>query len=111
MKTLQITAALVLVMSVSAAAVAQQALPPATPGHSPVGANAIGQWLYNQHGDTIGSVRSLANGGQTAVLMIGNYLRPGSYEARTSTNNLSVINGKVTLQSDTVLASNTESTR
>lgn len=107
MTKLKIAAALALAMTVSVAATAQSALQPAAPSHSPVGPNIVGQWLYNEQGDTIGSVRSLADGGQTAVLMIGNYLRPGSYETRVSANNLSIVNDKVRLQSGTLLAINT----
>lgn len=104
MKNMQIVALLALALSVSVGAYAQPALPLAGPSHTAVGVNAVGHWLYNEQGDTIGSVRRLTDGDQTAVLMIGNYLRPGSYETRVPASNLSIVNEKVILKSETVLA-------
>ena len=67
---------------------------------------AVGNWLYNPRGDIIGSVRSLADGGRTAVIMVGSYFQPGSHEARIPADMLSIVGGKVTLRAGTVEALN-----
>ena len=77
------------------------------PFHAPaVAASAAGRWLYDAQGNTIGSVRGLADGGRTAVIMVGSYFRPGSYEARVPASALSVVDGKVTLRTETIQALN-----
>lgn len=70
-------------------------------------AQAVGHWLYNPQGHTIGSVRTLADGGRSAVLMIGSYFEPGSHEMTFSSRRLSVVDGRVTLQTEAVEALNT----
>lgn len=65
-------------------------------------ASAVGRWLHDPQGNTIGSVRSLADDGRTAVIMVGSYFQPGSYEARVPAGALSVLDGKVTLQTETL---------
>jgi len=69
-------------------------------------ADAVGRWLHDPQGNTIGSVRGLADGGSTAVLMIGSYFRPGSHEARVPARMLSIVDGRVVLQGETVEALN-----
>ena len=110
-RLLSIAAALALSVSsaaVSGGALAQEALGrvPAETASPSVAASAVGRWLYDPRGNTIGSVRSLIDGGRTAVIMVGTYFRPGSYEARVPANALSVVDGKVTLQTETVQALN-----
>ncbi len=61
-------------------------------------ASVAGRWLHDPQGSIIGSVRGLADGGQTAVLMIGSYFRPGSHEVRVPASQLSVADGQVTLR-------------
>ena len=41
--------------------------------------------------------------------MIGSYFRPGSYEARVPASALSVVNGRVTPQIETIQALNAQS--
>ncbi len=74
-------------------------------------ASAVGQWLHDLQGNTIGSVRGLADGGRTAVIMVGSYFTPGSREATVPARAISIVNGKVTLQTETVEALNTSSWR
>jgi hypothetical protein len=97
-----------LALSVSVGAMAQSAAYPAAgQAASPsVAASAVGHWLHDSQGNTIGSVRGLADGGRTAVIMVGSYFRPGSYEARVPADALSVVDSKVTLRTETVQALN-----
>ena len=74
---------------------------------SSVAASTVGHWLHDPQGNTIGSVRWLADGGRTAVIMVGSYFEPGSHEARVPAGALSVVNGKATLQTQTIEALNT----
>ena len=76
------------------------------PGASSVSGSAVGRWIYDSQGNTIGSVRSLSADGRTAVIMVGSYFEPGSHEAKVSTNELSIVNGKVTLGTGTAEALN-----
>ena len=69
-----------------------------------VAADSVGKWLYDSQGNTIGSVRSVEDGGRTAVIMVGSYFRPGSYEARVPARAISIANGKATLQNEVVQA-------
>jgi len=69
--------------------------------------SAVGRWLYDLQGNTIGSVRSLSDDGRTAVIMVGSYFQPGSHLTSVPASSLSVVNGKVTLRNDTVQALNT----
>ena len=101
------TLAAALVLSVSGGAMAQSAADQIV---SPsVAASAVGHWLYDPQGNTVGSVRGLVDGGRTAVIMVGSYFRPGSYEARVPASALSVVDGKVTLQTKTLQALNARS--
>ncbi len=69
----------------------------------------VGRWLYDTHGDIIGSVRGLADSRRTAIIMVGSYFQPGSHEARVPARALSIVNGKITLRAETVAALNTRS--
>ena len=111
MRTILLTVVAALLLSVSGGAMAEPAADPAaTEAAVPfVATNAVGRWLHDPQGNTIGSVRGLADGGRTAVVMIGSYFRPGSYEARVPASALSVVNGKVTLQIETIQALNIQS--
>ncbi len=94
---------------VSTGAMAQGAAGPTTShaAASPVAADVVGHWIYDQQGNKLGSVRGLADGGRTAVIMVGSYFQPGSHEARISAGALSVVDGNVTLRNETVQALNT----
>ncbi len=89
-------------LSVTGAAMAQAPAEPVT-------SKVVGRWLYNQKGNKIGSVRSLSDNGQTAVIMIGSYFQPGSHEATISVTALSVVSGDVTLRTGTAEALNSVS--
>ncbi len=65
-----------------------------------------GDWLYDTAGKTIGSVIGSENGGASAKIMVGSYLRQGSHTAVVPAGSLSVVNGKVVLQQKTVEALN-----
>lgn len=73
---------------------------------SSAAANAVGHWIYNSQGAIVGSVRSLGDGGRTAVIMVGSYFQQGSHEARVPASAISIVDGRVTLQSETVQALN-----
>ena len=67
----------------------------------------VGRWLYDPHGDIIGSIHGLADSRRTAIIMVGSYFQPGSHEARVPARALSLVNGKVTLRAETVAALDT----
>ena len=69
-------------------------------------APAVGYWLHDPQGNTIGSVRDLADNGRIAVLMIGSYYEPGSHEIRVPASALSLAGNRVTLRHDIVEAMN-----
>lgn len=94
-------------LALAAGAMAQTG---ASPAAGPAAAaSAVGHWLYSPKGEIIGSVRSVTDGGRTAVLMIGSYFRPGSYEERIRAEDLSVVDGKVILRGESALALNARS--
>ena len=94
------TAALLAVAGVTLAAstgtMAQSAVNSAAA--TPSVASVAGSWLHDPQGNVIGSVRGPADGGRTAILVIGSYFRPGSHEVRVPASQLSVVGGRVTLQ-------------
>lgn len=69
----------------------------------------VGRWRHGRHGDVIGSVRGLADGGRTAVIMAGAYVQPGSHEAQAPARALSVVDGKITLRAGSLDALNARS--
>ncbi len=103
-----LTLAASLAFSFGGAAVAQTAVYPATDQAAvySTASSSVGRWLYDLQGNKIGSVRSLADNGRTAVIMVGSYFQEGSHEARIPVSALSVVNGKTTLHSETVEALN-----
>ena len=74
---------------------------------SPAAAQAVGRWLYDAQGNTVGSVRALTDDGRSAVIMLGSYFRPGSHAVTVPIRQFAVVDGKVTLRSETALAMNT----
>lgn len=113
MNTRILSLAASLALSISGAAMAQTASTP-TANHAEVysvASSAVGRWLYDLQGNTIGSVRSLTDDGRTAVIMVGSYFQQGSHETRIPSSDLSIVNGKVTLQAPTVQALNSVSRR
>lgn len=103
MNTLRtLTLAIVLTLPAAGATLA------ADPLISSVGTNAVGQWLRDPNGTIIGSVRSLSGDGRTANVMIGSYFEPGSHEAQVPVSLLSIADGKVILQRETLQALNVQ---
>ncbi len=102
-----------LMLAVSGGAVAQNAVvPAANQAATPFAAsNAVGRWLYDLQGNTIGSVRALSADGQTAEIMVGSYFQPGSHVASVPSSELAIVDGKVTLRSETIEALNTAARR
>ena len=96
MKTLAtaVAAAMAIVASV---AMAQPAPDGAAQSHASVATSGVGHWLYDQQGHNIGSIRSVTDGGQTAVAELGGYFQPGSHEARIPAADLSMVGSKLTL--------------
>lgn len=122
MHTHRLALAAVLAASINGAATAQAttaqattamtAAPTAAPAPpQPVAAGAVGRWLHDAQGHIIGSVRALADNGQTVVLMIGSYFQPGSHEARVPARALALNNGHVTLQAEMAEALNLRTRR
>ncbi len=99
----RLTAALAL--SPGAASLAQAA-DPAQAAVPPAAASAVGHWLRDPQGHIIGSVRRLWPDGQTAEIMAGAYFQIGSHPAAIPADALSVMNGRVTLRTDTAMALN-----
>lgn len=100
-----------LALSLSGGAMAQNvsdsiAVNPATPSAA---ADAVGHWLYDSQGKLIGSVRGFSDSGRSATLIVGFYFQPGVHEAQVPSRTLSIINGKVTLDSETAQALNIRS--
>ena len=104
-----LTASLLLSLG-STALLAQGALAAPAPdlSTSTIAADAVGSWLNDEHGNKIGSVRSVTDDGRTAVIMVGSYYEPGSHEARVPVGDLSIVNDKVTLRTDVVEALNAD---
>ena len=102
-----------LVLAVGGGAVAQAAVVPAAhPVVAPFAAsNAVGHWLHDPQGNTIGSVRVLSVDGQTAEIMVGSYFQPGSHVASVSSIALAMVDDKVTLRRETVETLNTAARR
>lgn len=95
-------------LSFGGAALAQPMVGPGTePATASVASNAVGHWLYDARDNIIGSVRSLTNDGQTAVIMVGTYFQPGSHLDTVHASSLVMVNGKVMLRNETVQALNT----
>ena len=67
----------------------------------------VGRWVHDPRGNAIGSVRSLAEDGRIAVLMIGSYFQPGSHETRVPVSALSETSRGIVLREGTVEALNT----
>jgi len=64
----------------------------------PADPSAAGRWLHDEQGNVIGSVRGFAEGGQTAILMIGSYFEQGSHVAVVPASSLYVAAGQVRLR-------------
>lgn len=102
-----------LMLAVSGGAVAQTAVgSAANRAATPfTAANAVGHWLHDPQGNTIGSVRTLSADGQIAEIMVGSYFQPGSHVASVPSSALAIVDGKVTLRSGTAEALNTAARR
>jgi hypothetical protein len=97
-----------LMLAVSGGTAAQAAVVPAAnqAAASFDASHAVGHWLHDPQGNTIGSVRALSADGQTAEIMVGSYFQPGSHLASVPSSALAIVDGKVTLRSETVEALN-----
>ena len=85
-----------------------QQLPDAAPAAAvSTAAQTVGRWLHDAQGNTIGSVRALADDGRSVVVMLGSYFQPGSHAATVPARSLVLVDGKVTLRSGTIEAMNT----
>ena len=102
-----------LVLAAGGGAMAQTAVVPAAhPVVAPFAAsNAVGHWLHDPQGNTIGSVRGLSADGQTAEIMVGSYFQLSSHVASIPSSALAMVDGKVTLRRETVEALNTAARR
>ena len=89
----------VVVLSLGLGACAQAASEPAA--DRVAAAHAVGHWLHDAKGDIIGSVRSLDDGGRTAIIMVGSYYQDGSHEAKIPARAVSLMDGRATLDAKT----------
>lgn len=88
-----------------------QAQPGAAPAECATEA-AVGHWLRNPQGAKIGSVRALADGGRSVVIMVGAYFDPGGYEAVVPACTITMAaDGRVMLRREAVEALNAPSSR
>ena len=102
---------LALVAASAGSGVMAQVPPSAAPSGCATEAT-VGRWLHDLHGNTVGSVRALTDGGRSAVIMIGSYFRPGSHETVVPACEITVAaDGRVTLHGDTVEALNASPSR
>ena len=108
MNTRIATLAASLVLSLGSAGMAQVAMAAPAAAQRSVAADAVGRWLHDDRGNTIGSVRSLTDDGRSAVIMVGTYFEPGSHEATVPVGDLSIVGGRVTLRPAVVEALNAE---
>ncbi len=104
--TIAVAASLALAGAAMAQPVPTRAADPAALSAS-AAQQAVGHWLHDAQGNTIGSVRALADGGRSAVLMLGSYFQPGNHEMTVPARRLSIVDGKAVLQTETVAALNT----
>ncbi len=88
-----------------------QAADPAQATAAPAAASAVGHWLRDPQGHIIGSVRSLSPDGRIATIMVGTYFQGGSHFATVPADALSVVDGQVTLRTDTAMALNEDRQR
>ncbi len=105
MNTRFLSLAAALALSVSGPAMAQAPVGPAAT--NAVASSAVGHWIYDLQGNKIGSVRRLSSDGRTAEIMVGSYFQSGSHEATIPVTALSIVNGNVTLRTETAEALNT----
>ena len=103
--------ALALVTTLAGSAARAQALPGAAPSGCATEA-AVGHWLRDPRGAKIGSVRALADGGRSVVVMVGAYFDPGSHEAVVPACAVTMAaDGRVMLRRDAVEALNAPRSR
>ncbi len=95
-----------LALSSTGAAMAQPAAGPAYVAASPVTESAVGKWIRDPQGNIVGSVRSLRSDGGTAEIMVGSYFQNGSHVAMVPLSALSVVDGRVVLRPDSLVALN-----
>ena len=98
-------------LSSNAAAMAQPAAGSAhvaaSPGaEAPVTASAVGMWIRDPQGNIVGSVRSLRGGAGTAEILVGSYFQNGSHVATVPLSTLSLVDGRVVLRTDSLMALN-----
>ena len=72
-----------------------------------IAASAVGRWLYDAQGQIIGSVRRISDDGRVVTIIVGSYNQPGIYEARVPASALFIVNGRVTLRTETIDALST----
>lgn len=77
-------------------------IPPALAQNMAPASTLVGQWVYSPGGDKIGSVRAVGPAG--VELMVGGYFQPGSHVETVPVRALSLADGRVILQPDTLQA-------
>lgn len=76
---------------------------------SAIAASTAGRWLYDDRGEIVGSVKSVSADGRTATIVLGVYTLDNVRVVDVPAGALSVVNGRVTLRAETVIALNTRS--
>ncbi len=103
--------AVALILSSGGTALAQAVAGPAgaaaaDAAASSLPASVVGKWIRDPQGNIFGSVRSLTADGRTAEIMVGSYFQNGSHVATVPSSALSVVDGRVVLRTETLMALN-----
>lgn len=102
-------------LALAAASAGSGAMAQVPPGAASLGCAteaAVGRWLHDPQGAKIGSVRALADGGRSAVVMVGSYFQPGSHEAVVPACQIAAAaDGRLTLRREAVEALNVPPSR
>ena len=72
-----------------------------------IAAATAGRWLFSERGEIVGSVKSVSLDGRTATIVLGVYTLDNVRVVDVPTSALSLVNGRVTLRAETIMALNT----
>ena len=101
--TLLAGAAILALAAAPAPAPAQQRLTTAAAPSAAITA-AVGHWLYDDRGEIVGSVKSVSADGRTATIVLGVYTLDDVRVVEVPVDVLSVVDGRVTLRTETAQA-------
>lgn len=70
----------------------------------PAAASAVGDWLHDDRGEIIGSVKAVTDGGRTAVIALGIYFRDRVRLVEVPAEAISIEGGRAVLRPETLQA-------